>query len=220
MIAILSIAVPVIAICAIAVVICMKKKRKREQEKDDAEARKQNEQNQSHISHLQQHHHNSMAAIKRSSNSASTLDQTHHQVIKNTWDKSVNNVMSNSMSLDDSCGVLNTSLYGGMSNYSDHTTSSGQTGGVILTNGGMECFQAQILPQTLQRAKSQKQLNTDPALMHRASQILSQHQPAKELGLDKRISVLSDAQLCNTRWSVQQAASNRPLVGPCSPPHM
>lgn len=230
LIAILSIAVPVIAIFAIAVVICLKRKRKRAQEKDDAEARKQNEQNASHHSMHQQHQHNSMVGVKRNSNSALALDQSHH-MIKNTWDKSsVNAALSNSLSMDDSC-LLNQSLYG---NYSDQNQSVNQ----------QECFQVQPQAlQTLQRAKSQKQLNTDPVVMHRASQILHQHQQGgKELlGLDKRISVLSEQQLCNQRWSVQQVASKFSfkhsnerqltnkifyllfadrLAGPCSPPHM
>lgn len=233
-IAILSVAVPVVAICAIAVVICMKRKRKREQDKDDAEARKQNEQNASHISHLHQHHHNSIVAVKRSSNSALALDSSHH-MIKNTWDKSVNN-MTNSISMDDGC-LLNTSIYGTMSNYSDNTSTGPNTSQVLLASNSInDGFQSQ---QTLQRAKSQKQLNTDPAVMNRASQIMSQQQqrqlqqlqqqqqqsqlPAsvKELGLDKRISVLSDGSCNQTRWSgAPNATTSRQLMDRCSPPHI
>lgn len=45
LIAVFSVAMPLVAVIAACVVFCMKRKRKRAQEKDDAEARKQNEQN-------------------------------------------------------------------------------------------------------------------------------------------------------------------------------
>ena len=215
LIAILSIAVPFIAICGIAVAICMKRKRKREQDKDDAEARKQNEQNASHITHLHQHHHNSIVAVKRSSNSAMALDNsaTHH-MIKNTWDKSINN-MTNSISMDDGCN-LNASMYGTMSNFSDNTSSSGANTSVL------DAYQSQIVPESLQRAKSQKQLNTDPAVVNRASLIMHRHPPAKELALDKRISVLAEA---SHSWSGNNnnnnhANTSRLLSDRCSPPHI
>ncbi|XP_055620762.1 neurogenic locus protein delta isoform X2 [Toxorhynchites rutilus septentrionalis] len=227
LIAIFSVATPLAAFIATAVVICMKRKRRREQEKDDAEARKQNEQN---ASHMTQHHINSVSSSKRSSNSALTNLDTSHHMIKNTWDKSVNN-MSTSVSMDEGC-LMNSSLYGGI------------PGGYSETNpaGNEQCYQANAIPTTLQRAKSQKQLNTDPVVMHRASQMitgggqtLSQSsagsavtsapatsstmaQTSKEQILDKRISVLSDVSICNTRWST--ASHNRQIVGPCSPPHV
>lgn len=214
LIAFLSVAVPFVAICGIAVVICMKRKRKREQEKDDAEARKQNEQNASHITHLHQHHHNSIVAIKRTSNSTMGLDGSTHQMIKNTWDKSVNN-MTNSVSMDDAC-MLNTSLnlYGALSNFSDNnTSSSGANTSQLL--GSSDPYQSQIDPQTLQRAKSQKQLNTDPAVVNRASLIHRQQQhPAKDLALDKRISMLGEAS-----WSGNAASTSRQMDR-CSPPHI
>lgn len=233
LIAIFSVATPLAAFIATAVVICMKRKRRREQEKDDAEARKQNEQNASHMTH---HHHNSMSSPKRSSNSALTNLDTSHHMIKNTWDKSVNN-MSTSASLDDGC-LMNSSLYGALPGaYGETNPSSSE-----------QCYQAAAIPATLQRAKSQKQLNTDPMVMHRASQMIatgsgstagqsSQLVPGpaggssavssssavpvsnpKELLLEKRISVLSDVSLCNSRWS--GAPQNRQIVGPCSPPHV
>lgn len=227
LIAIFSVATPLAAFIATAVVICMKRKRRREQEKDDAEARKQNEQNASHMTH---HHHNSMSSSKRSSNSALTNLDTSHHMIKNTWDKSVNN-MSASASLEDGC-LMNSSLYGGI---------PGGYGGETNSASSEQCYQAAAIPATLQRAKSQKQLNTDPMVMHRASQMIVGGQssqlsagPAgvpvsatssaaavastKEMLLEKRISVLSDASLCNTRWST--APQNRQIVGPCSPPHV
>lgn len=236
LIAIFSVATPLAAFIATAVVICMKRKRRREQEKDDAEARKQNEQNASHMTH---HHHNSMSSPKRSSNSALTNLDTSHHMIKNTWDKSVNN-MSASASLDDGC-LMNSSLYGALPATYDSNPSSSE-----------QCYQAAAIPATLQRAKSQKQLNTDPMVMHRASQMIatgsgttaggqsSQHVAGpiagvssagvssssaavsvvnpKEMLLEKRISVLSDVSLCNSRWS--GAPQNRQIIGPCSPPHV
>lgn len=229
LIAIFSVATPLAAFIATAVVICMKRKRRREQEKDDAEARKQNEQNASHMTH---HHHNSMSSSKRSSNSALTNLDTSHHMIKNTWDKSVNN-MAASASLDEGC-LMNSSLYGGI---------PGGYGGETASASSEQCYQATTVPTTLQRAKSQKQLNTDPMVMHRASQMITgagggqssvglavgpagsatpttssaAAASTKELLLEKRISVLSDASLCNTRWSSSQ---NRQIVGPCSPPHV
>ncbi|CAD7093601.1 unnamed protein product [Hermetia illucens] len=246
LIAILSVAMPVVAVIAAGVVLCMKRKRKRAQEKDDAEARKQNEQNAS--ANL---HHGSSASAKRSSSTGMSFNDnsTNPTIIKNTWDKSVNNI-SSSASVDD-C-LMNTSLYGAMSNYSDNNANS-------------ECFNSIVPP--LQRAKSQKQLNTDPSLMHRASQIFSnqahqnqqgqqQQQATKEYMLDsKRISVLGAnggvggggivdtvSPYCNSsaRWTTQNppvgsqtpsgaaptissvvsgsVASQRPII--CSPSHM
>lgn len=231
LIAIFSVSMPLTAFIAAAVVICMKRRRKREQEKDDAEARKQNEQNASHISRI----HHSSINLKRNSNSSGGMncDMAPH-VIKNTWDKSVNNI-TNSQSMDD-C-LMNSSLYGGLSTYSD--------------NSANECYQQQQqqLQQQQQqqpsinemhRAKSQKQLNTDPIkMMHRASQVITSPSPpntqtiatsatTKDLTTIydlKRISVLSDAALCNTRWPTSVVSPlPRQLVAAgsphCSPPHM
>ncbi|XP_058827100.1 neurogenic locus protein delta isoform X1 [Topomyia yanbarensis] len=225
LIAIFSVATPLAAFIATAVVICMKRKRRREQEKDDAEARKQNEQNASHMTH---HHQNSMSS-KRSSNSALTNLDTSHHMIKNTWDKSVNN-MATSASLDEGC-LMNSNLYSGITGAFGETNSSSSE----------QCYHATAIPTTLQRARSQKQLNTDPMVIHRTSQMIvgqssqlpsvgpigvpasstSSTAPAastKETLLEKRISVLSDASLCNTRWST--GLQSRQTVGPCSPPHI
>lgn len=182
LIAILSIAVPVIAICGIATAICMKRRRKREQEKDDAEARKQNEQNASHISHINQHHHNSIIATKRASHLLFENAST-HQIIKNTWDKTINN-MTNSTNLDDSC-LITGGAYGSMMNSSsDNATTS--SNGVVHDH----FHQSNLLtPDSLQRAKSQKQLNTDQAVLNRASTaVYLQNPTSKELCLEKRIS--------------------------------
>lgn len=205
-----SISVPLVLIFGAIVVLCMKRKQRREQEKDDAEARKQNEQNASHIAHLHQHHHNSIVAVKRTSNSNMALDNSTHHMIKNTWDKSINN-MTNSISMDDGC-MLNTSMYGTMSNFSDNTTSSGANVSQVLL--GADGYHSQIVPESLQRAKSQKQLNTDPAVVNRASLIMHRHQPAKELALDKRISALAEA----TSWSGNNHANTSRILDRCSPP--
>lgn len=195
-IAILSTSVPLVALIAACIVLCMKKQRKRAQEKDDAEARKQNEQNAS----ANLHHGNSMLSSKRSSSSGLTFDNTIQPptIIKNTWDKSVNNI-SSSASVDE-C-LMNTSLYGAMSNYSDQTVSS-------------DCYtvqQQQIAP--LQRARSQKQLNTDPSVMHRASQIIT----PKEFLLDhKRISIVGGVCGGGGGGAVGSSGAAVPLVGSLS----
>lgn len=214
LIVILSVAMPAFVIVAAMVVICMKRRRKREQEKDDAEARKQNEQNASHtISHL----HNAIT-LKRGATNASIggLDSSHHNMIKNTWDKSVNNIAS-SISVDE-C-LMNSSMYSSAlsSAYSD--------------NAANDCNLSQIPP--LQRARSQKQLNTDPLIKNRASQIVT---PKEFYNPDaKRISLLSDGSLgCHQstgttttapRWGggcagIPINASPTRQLGHCSPPHM
>ncbi|XP_061398751.1 neurogenic locus protein delta [Musca vetustissima] len=216
LIAILSVAMPLVAVIAACVVFCMKRKRRRDQEKDDAEARKQNEQNA--VATL---HHNSgglssvaVAAlgVKRGSSSGLTFDNSNPNIIKNTWDKSVNNIASSGST--DEC-LMNTSLYGGaLSNYAADNNANSEFCGV-----------GQIQP--LQRAKSQKQLNTDPSLMHRASQLMGAvggasgaHAPTKDYGAGgsssngvggvggvgvagpegKRISVLGESAYCSQRW--------------------
>ncbi|XP_065355030.1 neurogenic locus protein delta [Calliphora vicina] len=205
LIAILSVAMPLVAVIAACVVFCMKRKRKRAQEKDDAEARKQNEQNA--VATL---HHNSAGlssvavaalGVKRGSNSGLTFDNSNPNIIKNTWDKSVNNIASSAST--DEC-LMNTSLYGGaLSNYAADNNANSEFCGV-----------GQIQP--LQRAKSQKQLNTDPSLMHRASQLMgavggshnsAAHAPTKDYGASssnaensKRISVLGESAYCSQRW--------------------
>lgn len=138
------------------------------------------------------------------------LDNSTHHMIKNTWDKSINN-MTNSISMDDGC--MNTSVYGTMSNFSDNIMSSGANTSQVLL--GADAYQSQIVPESLQRAKSQKQLNTDPAVVNRASQIMHRQQPAKELALDKRISVLTEA----ASWSGNNHSNTR-ILDRCSPPHI
>lgn len=221
LIAILSIAMPMVVIVAACVVYCMKKKRRREQEKEDAEARKQNEQNAT----ANMHHANSIMTSKRGSNTGLTFDNTNPTIIKNTWDKSVNNI-SSSASVDD-C-LMNTSLY------------SGGGGGAGASYTDSDCYNvSQMSP--LQRARSQKQLNTDPSLMHhRASQVIQ----SKDYMMDhKRISMVGGSasnggagntngacssaaeplfcgQSASQRWtSSPMSGTTRPYVS-CSPSHM
>lgn len=209
MIAILSIAMPMVIIVAFCVVYCMKKRRNRDQEKANAEAIKQNVQNAS----VTMHHENSIISSKRSSSTGLTFDNSNPTIIRNTWDRSVNNIAS-SASVDD-C-LMNASLYGGgVTNYGEN-----------------DCFASSIPP--LQRARSQKQLNTDPSVMHRASQVI---QP-KDYMLDhKRISMVggngggcsgaaaaAEPLFCNQsgsqRWQTSPMTGNsRPYVS-CSPSHM
>jgi len=69
----------------------------------------------------------------------------------------------------------------------------------------------------LQRAKSQKQLNTDPTLMHRGSPAGSSSKgasggaPGAVEG--KRISVLGEGSYCSQRWPSLAAAG---VAGACS----
>lgn len=233
-IAILSVAMPIVLSVAACVLHCMKRKRKRDQQKEDAEARKQNERNAS----ATLHHANSINSSKRSSSTGLTFDNSNPTIIKNTWDKSVNNI-SSSASVDE-C-LMNTSCYGAMANYND-----------------TDCFTAaavasQIPP--LQRAKSQKQLNTDPSVMHRASQIIpkdysmSDHKRMSCIGNSSNsgsgggvpgngtisggcaaaaamASMPTDALLCGAvqRWQPQPITSSgsphKSSYGPCSPSHM
>uniref|UniRef100_T1GJ08 EGF-like domain-containing protein n=1 Tax=Megaselia scalaris TaxID=36166 RepID=T1GJ08_MEGSC len=165
LIAILSVAMPVVAVIAACVVVCIKRKRKRDQDKHDAEARKQNEQNATAHHHIHTH---------RGSNSGLPFDNSNPNIIKNTWDKSVNNMSSSNASVEDT--LLNSSLYGA-GTYSDNNNANGE---------------AFMVVPSLQRVKSQKQLNTDPTLMHnhRASQMLSQQQSQQAHLMDsKRLSV-------------------------------
>lgn len=207
-----------IAFVAACIVYCMKCKRKRDQEKEDAEARKQNERNAS----ATLHHGNSINSSKRSSSTGLTFDNSNPTIIKNTWDKSVNNI-SSSASVDE-C-LMNTSCYGANYNDSDCFTSTAAAS-------------MQIPP--LQRAKSQKQLNTDPSLMHRASQILHTKDymnatTGNSVSDHKRISCIgngsngtstncmaTDALLCNQRWQSQSLSTSSPRksFGPCNPSHM
>lgn len=242
LIAIFSVAMPLVAVIAACVVFCMKRKRKRAQEKDDAEARKQNEQNA--VATL---HHNGSGVgvgvgvgmpagalgVKRGSSGGLTFDNSNPNIIKNTWDKSVNNICASAAAAAaaaaaaDECRMYS----GALANYAAAADN----------NANSEfCGVGQIAP--LQRAKSQKQLNTDPTLMHRASQLLSAGAGAAGVGVgataaassaagttkdysaasgtgagegkaSKRISVLGEGSYCSQRWPSLAAAG---VAGACS----
>ncbi|KAL5274666.1 DLL4 family protein [Megaselia abdita] len=184
LIAILSVAMPVVAVIAACVVVCIKRKRKRDQDKHDAEARKQNEQNATAHHHIHAH---------RGSNSGLPFDNSNPNIIKNTWDKSVNNMSSSNASVEDT--LLNSSIYVAGS-YSDNNNASGD---------------AFMVVSSLQRVKSQKQLNTDPILMHnhRSSQMMSQSQQSHLMD-SKRLSVMGEQQ--PQRWIQQNGAAGSSLV--------
>lgn len=189
-IATLSTFVPLLVIVAAVVVMCLKQRRKREQARADEEARMQNEQNTVH---------SSMA--KRATNTIGP--ETH--VIKNSWGKCTNNVLSSNVSTADDLNVSNTG------SISDSEQCFAKT---------HHQLPLQVPVYTLQRTRSHKQLNTETAA-HRASALLSgklhddfdnlcpsvrlstgnqlQH-PLQLSHQDKRISVLSNSSsLCNTR---------------------
>lgn len=215
-IAVCSSFVPLLIVLGLFGAWCVKRKRVLNQEKDDAEARKQNERNAT----VTLHHANSINSSKRSSSTGLTFDHSNPTIIKNTWDKSVNNI-SSSASVDE-C-LMNTSCYG--SNYNDTVD--------CFSANQNAATSAQIPP--LQRAKSQKQLNTDPSVMHRASQILHSKDYMSGANDPKRISCIgnggqtscmanADTLLCSQRWQSQSlsAASTSPrkTFGPCNPSHM
>ncbi|XP_001360022.4 neurogenic locus protein delta [Drosophila persimilis] len=227
LIAVFSVAMPLVAVIAACVVFCMKRKRKRAQEKDDAEARKQNEQNA-----VATMHHNGSAVgvgltggglgVKTGSNSGLTFDNGNPNIIKNTWDKSVNNICASAAAA--AAAADECLMYGGaLSNYVAQADN----------NANSEfCGVGQIAP--LQRAKSQKQLNTDPTLMHRsasAAQAAAAAAAAAAAGgasgtakdyssggggavaEGKRISVLGEGSYCSQRWPSLAAAG---VAGACS----
>lgn len=222
LIAILSIAMPMVVIVAACVVYCMKRKRKRDQEKEDAEARKQNERNAT----ATLHHGSSSNSSKRTSNTGVVYDNSNPTIIKNTWDKSVNNI-STSASVDE-C-LMNSSCFG--TNYESDSFSAvaGSTS-------------VQMPP--LERAKSQKQLNTDPSLHQRTSHTPhtkdyatnSENKRISCIGISNIInssnatsgscmsSMQTDSLLCNPNWPTQSMAttstSPRKSFGPCNPSHM
>jgi Golgi apparatus protein 1 len=196
-IATLSTAVPILVLVAAVVVMCMKRRRKREQQKADEEARMQNERNAVHSS------------MAKRGGSGTVGGDTH--MIKNTWEKCINNVLAAG---DDGGGGSGVSVSGELSNGSDLCYPKQQQ---VADNSG--------LVYTLQRTRSHKQLNTDVqrgSQSNRTSIVLlpskldkdfdnlcpsnTQHQQQQQRTQssnfpDKRISSLLsvDSSLCNTR---------------------
>lgn len=143
-IATLSTAVPVLVLVSAVVVMCMKQRQKREQQKADEEARLQNEQNTVHSS-----------MSKR--NMVGGAGDAH--MIKNTWGKSVNNVLAASqVAAEDRVGANIISV-------SENVANSE----LCYAKGGEPVY-----PLSRTRS-SQKQLNTDTAFnrqSQRASALL------------------------------------------------
>ncbi|CAG9855296.1 unnamed protein product [Phyllotreta striolata] len=157
-IATISTFVPVVVLVAVGVIFCLKQRRKREKARADEEARLQNEQNTA----------NSSFAKRGAAMS------TDPHMIKNSWGKCTNNVISSNFSSPDDCSVSNISI-----NDCD----------------GFPKPQHQVIDgrpvYTLQRTRSQKQLNTETGA--RASALLAAklHEPDYEHL--KRLSVMSNA---------------------------
>ncbi|XP_018330365.1 neurogenic locus protein delta [Agrilus planipennis] len=163
-IATISTFVPLLVLIAVGVIICLKQRRKREKARADEEARLQNEQNTAHSSFS-----------KRGSN---IVTDTH--IIKNSWGKCTNNVVSASnLPSPDDCSVSNVSV------------------------SESDCFSKPLHHQiidgrpvyTLQRSRSQKQLNTEHGPRTAAASVLLaaklQHEPEYEH--IKRMSVMSNS---------------------------
>ncbi|CAH0562052.1 unnamed protein product [Brassicogethes aeneus] len=161
-IATISTFVPLVVLVAVGVIICLKQRRKREKARADEEARLQNEQNTA----------NSSFAKRGAAMSADA------HMIKNSWGKCTNNVISSNLSSPDECSVSNISV-----NDCDGYPKP------------LHQHQHQVIDgrpvYTLQRTRSQKQLNTDPGA--RASALLASklHEPDYEH--IKRLSVMSNA---------------------------
>ncbi|XP_016982761.1 neurogenic locus protein delta [Drosophila rhopaloa] len=207
LIAVFSVAMPLVAVIAACVVFCMKRKRKRAQEKDDAEARKQNEQN----AVATMHHNGSAVGValasaslggKTGSNSGLTFDGGNPNIIKNTWDKSVNNICASAAAAAAAAAAADECL---------------MYGGYVASVADNNNANSDFCVAPLQRAKSQKQLNTDPTLMHRSSPAGSSSKGATGgapgAAEGKRISVLGEGSYCSQRWPSLAAAG---VAGACS----
>jgi Golgi apparatus protein 1 len=205
-IATLSTAVPVLVLVAAVVVMCLKRRRKREQQIADEEARMQNERNAVHSS--------------MSKRSGSTVVGGDTHMIKNTWGKYINNVLSAG---DEGGGGSVVGVSADLSNGSDLCYPKQQQ---QQQQQHQQVVDSGVPVYTLQRTRSHKQLNTD--VVHRGSQsnrtstaLLAskldkdfdnlcpsntqqqqqqqQRTPSSNMA-DKRISILSvDSALCSAR---------------------
>lgn len=164
-IATISTFVPLLALIAVGVIICLKQRRKREKARADEEARLQNEQNTAHSSFAKR-------GVAISSDA---------HMIKNSWGKCTNNVLSSTVPSPDDCSVSNVSV------------------------GDGDCFAKpvhQVIDgrsvYTLQRTRSQKQLNTEHG--PRASILLAAKLHEPEYEHIKRLSVMSNSSaVCGAR---------------------
>lgn len=158
-IATISIFVPLVVLVAVGVIIRIKQRRKREKARADEEARLQNEQNIA----------NSSFAKRGAAMSAET------HMIKNTWGKCTNQVMSNLPSpIDVSSSVSNISV----------SECEGLAKPLHQIIDGRSIY-------GLTRSRSQKQLNTDPGPRTSALLVAKLHEPQYEQ--IKRLSVMSNS---------------------------
>jgi delta-like protein len=163
-IATVSTFVPLVALVAVGVIVCLKQRRKREKARADEEARLQNEQNTANSSFAKR-------------GAAITADA---HMIKNSWGKCTNNVISSNISSPDDCSVSNISV----------SECDGFPKPMHQVIDGRPVY-------SLQRTRSQKQLNTEPG--PRASALLAAklHEQYEHL---KRLSVMSNASaVCGSR---------------------
>ncbi|XP_044257277.1 neurogenic locus protein delta [Tribolium madens] len=158
-IATISTFVPLVVLIAVGVIVCLKQRRKREKARADEEARLQNEQNTANSSFAKR--------------GAAMAADAH--MIKNSWGKCTNNVMSSNISSPDDCSVSNIS--------------------VSECDGFPKSTMHQVIDgrpvYSLQRTRSQKQLNTEPG--PRASALLAAKLHEPEYEHIKRLSVMSNA---------------------------
>lgn len=164
-IATISTFVPLVVLVAVGVIVCLKQRRKKEKARADEEARLQNEQNTA----------NSSFAKRGAAMSADA------HMIKNSWGKCTNNVISSSLSSPDDCSVSNISV-------ADVDPFPKSIHQVI---DGRSVY-------SLQRTRSQKQLNTEPG--PRASALLAAKLQEPEYEHIKRLSVMSNTSaVCGSR---------------------
>ncbi|KAF5295925.1 hypothetical protein FQR65_LT10356 [Abscondita terminalis] len=157
-IATISTFVPFLVLVAVGVIVCLKQRRKREKARADEEARLQNEQNTAHSSFAK---------------GGATMSTDSH-MIKNSWGKCTNNVLSSNLPSPDDCIISSVSV-------SDNDCFAKPLHQVI---DGRSVY-------TLQRTRSQKQLNTEPG--QRASVLLSAKLHEPEYEHIKRLSLMSNS---------------------------
>ncbi|KAF5283367.1 hypothetical protein FQA39_LY04743 [Lamprigera yunnana] len=155
-IATISTFVPFLVLVAVGVIVCLKQRRKREKERADEEARLQNEQNTAHSSFAK----------------GGVATEAH--MIKNSWGKCTNNVLSTNATTPDDCVISSVSV------------------------GDNECYTKplhQVIDgrsvYTLQRTRSQKQLNTETG--QRSSVLFAPKLHEHDYEHIKRLSVMSNS---------------------------
>ncbi|CAH1999088.1 unnamed protein product [Acanthoscelides obtectus] len=163
-IATISTFVPLVVLVAVGVIVCLKQRRKREKARADEEARLQNEQNTANSSF-----------VKRGA-----VMSTDPHMIKNSWGKCTNNVLGSTLATPDDCSVSNISICDGGGLSEDH----------LVRPGPHQVIDGRAV-YTLQRSRSQKQLNTEAT--SRASALLTAKLHEADYETVKRLSVMSSA---------------------------